>query len=173
MISSHLEVLNCSEHFPTVPAMMEPVNRAVLDGPPQPNKYDRRVQKARGTTSALDMRPQKMQHYKTPARLDHEERYLRLTRRNCAYRRELAFFRGCFEPSRELVAEVAEISKQLILHTYYYPKDEPEEASDEIMNLATSLQQATQKYKTIIEAAADSWVAETEQEARCVRAEYL
>jgi hypothetical protein len=152
---------------------MTPVSKAVLDGPPQPNKYDRRVRRAKGTTSALDMRPDKMQHSKRSTHLDHEERYFRLTRRNCAYRRELAFFRACFEPSKELVTQVGEIAKQLILYTYYHSEEDLEGTNDELLNLATSLQQVTQAYEDIIEAAADGWVAETEQEARCARADRL
>ena len=150
---------------------MTPVSKVVLDGPPPPNKYDHRVRRAKGTTSALDMRRDKMQHAKQSTHLDHEERYFRLTRRNCAYRRELAFFRACFEPSKELATQVGEIAKQLILHTYFNSEEDP--ANDELMKLATSLQQATQTYEDVIEAAADGWVAGTEQEARCARADRL
>jgi hypothetical protein len=152
--------------------MMPGTGEIVFDEPPKLERCDRRVRKAKGTSFALDMRPEKLQRTKNSAHVSHEERYMHQVRTNGAYRREIVFFRKCFEKSKQLVRDVSDVAQRLTLHQYYYG-GLSEDGDNEIDELSTQIREIVQGYQAVIKLAENDWVEMTQQEAVCVRADQL
>lgn len=127
-------------------------------GPPQLLRSDHRISQESGTTMAIETSYDRVQMAKKRPRPTYEERLLELIRETGVLRRELNFYRSCFEPSRNLTSEVWDVANQLML-TYYWDPNGSEDSLKRSFELAEELRDAVVRYEKVMVEAEEEWVS--------------
>jgi len=93
----------------------------VLDRVPSIQFFDRCIDEVGGVTSALELRREVLQLAKQHKPNSQEQREIDLVRQLSALRREVNFFRSCYESAEAMVFSLYSISQEMYLNYYLRP----------------------------------------------------
>ncbi len=93
----------------------------VLDRVPSIQFFDRCIEQVGGVTSALELRREVLQSAKQHKPNPQEQREIDLVRQLSALRREVNFFRSCYESVEAMVSGIYSVSQEMYLNYYLRP----------------------------------------------------
>lgn len=126
--------------------------------PPQPNGLDQIISLRSRSTMLAELAPSMLQRNKFREKPEMKERVVELVRKNGALRRELAFYRACYEEANNMMEKVAGSVAHLSLLYYYEPANRAKE-TDIGNEVALDLEDATKEFVRGVSVAQEDWLA--------------
>jgi hypothetical protein len=137
---------------------------------PAIQNVDKIIQELGGVTSALELRKDALQLAKQYRLRTQEEREIDFVWRLSALRRELNFFRPCYEAAEELCSGIHSVSQDMYLNYYLRPVADEEHATSQFaadwvgradlewLKRADELMWHLEKYGRAVQKAEASWI---------------
>jgi len=127
------------------------------DEPPSLQYFDEQIDRMRGSTFALDLRRCTLQTQQISPRPTYEQRLVEMLKQNSSYKRELRFFRAVYQAMEKTRECITSIIQDLILNYYIRPSNTGQ-ADSQWLQLADELDNALQRYTSVVNEAAKDWV---------------
>lgn len=143
----------------------------VPDRVPSIQFFDRCIEEVGGVTSALELRKEVLQSAKQRKPNSQEQREIDLVRQLSALRREVNFFRSCYESAEAMVSSLYSVSQEMYLNYYLRPVhmvndtgsqstkvDWSQVADTEWLKRADELVWYLQGYESVVIRAEEEWI---------------